>query len=90
MNRSFSSRPESNNRMFSAQLVTNEPGKGYQLKISTVPPLRAGSVQGQITLKTSWTNTPVIPVTVVANVRPAVMVDAFLHVTLAPGRCPTR
>ena len=33
-----------------------------------------GSVQGQIHLKTTWTNTPVIQVMVVANVQPAVMV----------------
>ena len=36
--------PESNNRMFSAELRTNTPGKGYQLTISTVPPLALGSV----------------------------------------------
>ena len=60
--------PQSNNRMFSAQLVTNQPGRAYQLEISTVPPLSTGSVQGQIVLKTTWTNTPSIPVTVVANV----------------------
>jgi copper(I)-binding protein len=76
--------PEINNRMFSAQMVTNRLGKGYQVKVSTVPPLVTGRVQGQLTLKTTWTNTPVIPVTVVANVQPAVMVTpAFI--TLAPG-----
>jgi hypothetical protein len=79
--------PESNNRMFSAQLVTNEPGRGYQLRVSTVPPLGPGSVQGQILLKTSWTNTPVITVMVVANVQPALMVmPTFM--TLSPGPLP--
>ncbi len=43
-----------------------------------------GSVQGQISLKTTWTNTPTIPVTVVANVQPAVMVIPS-YITLAPG-----
>ena len=81
------SAPQSNNRMFSAQLVTNQPGRGYQLKISTVPPLGPGSVQGQIVMKTTWTNTPVIPVTVVANVQPALMVIPSF-VTLAPGPLP--
>ena len=79
------SAPESNNRMFAAQLNTNVLGKGYQLKVSTVPPLPAmGSAQGQISLKTAWTNTPIIPVTVVANVQPAVMVIPS-YITLAPG-----
>jgi copper(I)-binding protein len=83
----FLGSPHSNNRMFSAQLVTNEPGRAYQLKISTVPPLGLGSVQGQIVLSTTWTNTPAIPVTVVANVQPAVMViPSFM--SLAPGPLP--
>jgi hypothetical protein len=78
---------ECNNRMFSVQFTTNELGKGYQLTVSAVPPLSAGSVQGQITLKTTWTNNPVIPVTVVANVQPAVMAIPS-YVTLAPGPLP--
>ena len=79
--------PESNNRMFSAQLKTNQPGKGYQLTVSTVPPLSTGSVQGQISMKSTWTNTPVIPVTVVANVQPAIMVIPS-YITLPPGPLP--
>ena len=38
--------PESNNRMFAAELKTNVLGKGYELTISTVPPLGMGNVQG--------------------------------------------
>jgi len=83
----FLGAPHSNNRMFSAQLVTNQPGRAYQLKISTVPPLGLGSIQGQIVVNTTWTNPPTIPVTVVANVQPAVMVmPTFM--TLAPGPLP--
>jgi hypothetical protein len=79
------SAPEVNNPIFSAQLITNVLGKGYQVKLSTVPPLPAsGSAQGQMTLKTSWTNPPVIPVTLVANVQPAVMVTPPF-ITLPPG-----
>lgn len=78
---------ESNNRMLSAQLATNQPGKGYQLTVTTVPPLATGSIQGQIILKTSWTNTPTIPVTVVVNAQPAVMVIPS-YITLAPGPLP--
>jgi len=77
--------PQSNNRMFSAQLFTNQPGKGYQLKVSTVPPLGVGSIQGQVVLKTSLSNTPVISVTVVANVQPALMVmPSFVRVDAGP------
>jgi copper(I)-binding protein len=57
------------------------------LAVSAVPPLPTGSVQGQITLKTSWTNTPVIPVTVVVNAQPPVMVIPA-YVTLQPGPLP--
>lgn len=78
---------ECNNKMFSAHLTTNVPGKGYSLTVSNVPPMAAGSVQGQITLKTTWTNSPIIPVTVVANVQPAVMAIPS-YVTLAPGPLP--
>jgi hypothetical protein len=79
--------PESNNRMFAAELKTNTPGKGYQLTISTVPPLAMGSVQGQITLRTGWTNPPTISVPAVANVQPAIMVVPS-YITLAPGPLP--
>ena len=80
--------PESNNRMFAAELKTNTPGKGYQLTISTVPPLTMGSVQGQITLRTGWTNPPTISVPAVANVQPAIMVVPS-YITLAPGPLAT-
>jgi hypothetical protein len=80
--------PESNNRMFSAQLATNTPGKSYQLTVSVVPPLSMGSVQAQINLRTSWTNPAVITVPVVANVQPAVMAIPS-YITLAPGPLAT-
>ncbi len=66
--------PESNNPKLSATLVTNQPGKEYQLVISAVPPLTSGNFQGQITAKTSSTNMPLLTVTAWANVQPAVMV----------------
>jgi hypothetical protein len=65
------SAPESNNKAFIAELVTNTPGKDYNLNISTVGPLDAG-VQGQVSIKTSSTKTPVLNVTAWANVAPAV------------------
>jgi copper(I)-binding protein len=78
------STPESNNRAFAAELKTNALGKGYQLIVSAVPPTPPGSVQGQISLRTSWTNPAVISVPVAANVQPAVMVIPS-YITLAPG-----
>ena len=80
--------PESNNRMFSAQLVTNTPGKGFQLTVAVVPPLSTGSVQGQINLRTGWTNPVVLTVPVVVNVQPAVMAIPS-YITLAPGPLAT-
>lgn len=68
------STPESNNRAFVTDLRTNRPGKEFELVVKTVPPLPTGNVQGQITLKTSSTNMPVINVSVWANVQQTVMV----------------
>jgi hypothetical protein len=76
--------PESNNRAFKAELKTIAEGKGYQLLVSVVPPLSQGSVQGQVTMKTSWTNMPVLSVSVYANVQPAVVVIPS-HLTLPPA-----
>jgi hypothetical protein len=66
--------PECNNRAFAVELRTNQPGKEFQLIITTMPPLPAGNLQGQITLKTSSTNMPVINVNTWANVQPVVTV----------------
>lgn len=67
------SAPESSNPAFATDLKTNQPGKEFELVIRTVPPLPAGNFQGQITLKTSSTNLPVINVTALANVLETVM-----------------
>src|SRR5262249_39132994 len=40
--------PESNNRSFGVTLVTNQPGKEYQLTIASVTELNSGNVQGKI------------------------------------------
>ena len=77
------SAPESNNRAFTAELKTIEAGKGYQLIVSAVPPL-SGTAQGQITLKTSWTNPAVLNVSVYANVQPAVLAIPS-HIILPPA-----
>lgn len=66
--------PESSNPAFAADLKTNQPGKEFELIVKTVPPLPAGNVQGQITLKTSSTNMAVINISAWANVQQTVMV----------------
>jgi hypothetical protein len=76
--------PESNNRAFAADIRTNQPGKEFQLIVKTVPPLPAGSVQGQITIKTSSTNMPVINLTALANVQQTLMVMPS-QINLPPG-----
>jgi hypothetical protein len=76
--------PVSNNHAFTAELKTIRPGKEYQLIINTVPPLRQGNTQGAISVKTSSTNMPVINVSAIAIVQPAVVVMPA-QVTLPPG-----
>ncbi len=67
--------PESSNPAFSAELQTNEAGKEFQLIVRTVPPLPTNNLSGQITLKTSSTNMPVVNVSTWANVQPVVTVS---------------
>jgi hypothetical protein len=77
--------PEVSNAAFAAELKTNQPGKQFELVIRTVPPLPAGNVQGQFTLKTSSTNLPVINVSAWANVQPVVVaVPAQIALPAAP------
>jgi len=68
------SAPASSSPAFAAELRTNQPGKEFQLIIKTVPPLPAGNAQGQVTMKASSTNMPVINVSVWANVQPVITV----------------
>ena len=62
------------NPAFTAELQTNAPGRGYSLVINRVPPLKPGVAQTQVTLKTSWTNPPVLTVICWANVMPPVTI----------------
>ena len=75
---------ECNNKAFSAELKTNAPGKGYQLVVSAVPPLAPPGVRAQISMKTSWTNQPVLNVSVYASEQPAVSVIPP-HIIVAAG-----
>jgi hypothetical protein len=69
------SAPEINNKSFTAEIKTNQLNKEYQLVIATVPPMAPGSVQAQITIKTTSTNAPVLSVTAMANVQPPVTIS---------------
>ena len=68
------SEPESNNKSFTAKVETKKPGKEFEMTIQAVGPLAPGSVQGQITVKTSSTNAPLVTVTAWANVQPAIVI----------------
>ena len=78
------SEPKSSNPAFSAELKTNTPGKGFELTITGKRPLGTGTLNGQITMKTSSTNNPLITVPFWANVQSAVMVFPAT-ITLQPA-----
>jgi hypothetical protein len=84
------SAPESSNPAFATELKTIQPGKAYQLIVRTVPPLAVGIVQGQITLKTSSTNLPVIQVGAWANLQqPVMVIPAQITLPATPLAKPT-
>ncbi len=66
--------PQVNNPAFTAELSSTVPGKEFQLVIATTPPLKPGTVQGQVSIRTSSTNTPLLSVPFWANVQPAVVI----------------
>ena len=66
--------PECANKSFTATLVTNQPGKEYQLDLASVGEMTAGNVQGKVTLKTSSLKTPTLEVPFWVNVQPVVSV----------------
>jgi hypothetical protein len=67
--------PECNNRAFTAELKTLEPGKAFQVIVAPTAPLPPGSMQAQITLRSSSTNMPMITISVFANVQAAVTIN---------------
>jgi len=78
------SNPEVNNPSFTATLKTNQPGKEFEMTVSTVPPIRTGYSQAQITIKTSSSTVPTLTANIGANVQAAVMVVPQ-QITLPPG-----
>ena len=65
---------KSSQRTIAAEIITNEPGQSYDLKVSLVPPLGAGHVFGQVVIPTSSKTMPTLEVPVWAVAQPAVMV----------------
>jgi hypothetical protein len=66
------SEPTSANGKFKAELKTITPGKEFEVIVTAVPPLASGNNTGTISLKTSSSNMPVINITAIAMVQPAV------------------
>jgi hypothetical protein len=54
--------PQSLTPAFVAEIKTNQPGKEYLLTVATAGQLSPGNIQGQIILRTSSTNAPVVTV----------------------------
>jgi hypothetical protein len=67
-------KPEVNQPGFRVEIRTNQPGKEFELIVSTVPPLKPGNVQAEIKIPTSVTNNPALTVRAWANVQPALSI----------------
>lgn len=80
------SAPESNNKFFAAELKITQPGKEFEVLVRPVPPLNGGNSQGLISLKTSSTNAPVIPINATVILLPTLVASpASIVVPTAPN-----
>ena len=61
---------ESGNPAFKAEMKETEPGKSFQITITTVPENLTQTVNAPITVKTSYTNSPVLTINAMAMVQP--------------------
>jgi hypothetical protein len=75
--------PTSANGKFKAELKTIKPGKEFELTVTAVPPLAPGNTSGTISVKTSLTNMPIINITTIAAVQPALAVSPT-QIVLSP------
>jgi hypothetical protein len=78
------SAPESNNKLFVPTLTTNKEGKEYSVTIKTVPPLNPSNLAGQITMKSSSTNSPTVSISVWCILQQAVITSPT-QITLPQG-----
>lgn len=67
------SEPQSNQRSIAFELSTNRLGREYGLTVKLVPPFGTGHIFGQITMKTSAPEMPLLTVPIYAMAQPAVM-----------------
>jgi hypothetical protein len=67
--------PTSANPLFKAELKTVTPGKNFDVLITAVPPFAPGNSSGTISIKTSLASMPVLNITAIALVQPAVVVS---------------
>ncbi len=81
--------PECTSKAFAFQLTNTIPGKEYQLTVSVVPPVPVGNTPGQVTIKTSLTNAPVLNLSVYANRQPALTVLP-VQIPLPPAPLPNK
>jgi hypothetical protein len=64
-----------NNTNFTVDLQTNKPGKEFEIAVAVIPSGNAGNMQGQINVKTSSTNTPVLNISAWANVQAVIAIN---------------
>jgi len=77
------SNPISATANFKAELQTIKPGKEFDVTISALPPFAPGNTVGTISVNTSLTNVPLVNITVIAVMQPAVVVSP-LQIILSP------
>src|ERR1043166_1490508 len=66
------------NAALPVELRTKDPGREYQLVVTTAPPFPTTTIQGHVTLKTTATNIPEFSISTRANVLPVVMPIPYL------------
>lgn len=76
---------KASNPAFQVELRTNTPGKSFSIVVGITNQTRPGTVQGVVTARTSFTNTPVINATTWANVQAAIsVVPPAINLPAAP------
>lgn len=74
----------SDQRMFRAELREITPGREFELTLTTVPPLREGTINARVTMETTNPEMPELAVQAVATVLPAVQVAPAEIVLTSP------
>ncbi len=65
--------PQCANPAFKLELKTRQPGKEFELSVAYDPPASNAVPSGQVTIKTSTTNMPLLNITAYAMVQPALV-----------------